>query len=349
MKNSGFINAFKGEMYKLLNKKFIKFLIALIVVFIVFTAGYKILYNTFSSYDGAVDSYMDPSTYPEYVDSLKVMLQEYEKTETSPLLKLVDTSTYSLKANIALYQYAIDNNIDLASYNLFGNVISISSASSVIFNGNAFVIIALEIMAFMIIIFSIVHVCKVMVGEVQNGTMKMQLLRPISRDAILSAKYITIWAFGIVMLMLSFILALLIGLVIFKFDSTPYLMVINATKVVKISAIGVLFIYLLSYITILILFTSVAMGISNIVKTQSGAISLTLVIYLIGGSIEKLAAYIYVGFIGIAINSNWINALTTTGPTLNYMNTYSMILISILWIVLSLAAAHLLFKRRDIQ
>ncbi len=349
MISSGFVNAFKGEMYKLLNRKFIKLLIVLIVVFIVFTAGYKILYNTFGSYDGVVDSYIDPSTYPEYVDSLKTMLQEYEKNETTPLLKLVDTSTYSLRANIALYQYAIDNNIDLANYNLLGNVISISSTFSIVFNGNAFVIVVLEIMAFMIIIFSIVHACKVMVGELQNGTMKMQVLRPISRDAILSAKYITIWIFGIVMLVFSFVLALLIGIIVFKFDSTPYLMVINATKVVKISAVGVLFIYLLSYITILVLFTSVAIGISNIVKTQSVAIALTLVIYLIGETIEILAAYIYVGFIGININSNWINTLTITGPILNYMNTYSMIFISTLWIVLSLTSAHLLFKRRDIQ
>lgn len=358
MQNNGFTNAFKGELYKIFgNKSFISLIIACVVIFIVFTLIFNFAYSIINeTLDEAmnsgtiVDEQEEASqsiTQEDYDTAIRHLEQQLEDLkeelqEAKPYQRMADRNTWAVKSQIAILKYLKAHpDVRMDSINLF-------STTVIGLNAESYVSFMLSIMSFVFIIYSIVIVGKSMAGEIQNGAMKMQLLRPISRDAMVSAKLLSSFAVTTGLFIITTIMLCVVGAIAFKFSGNTYLMVVNAEKVVEISSGGVIVINLIGYIFRTFAFIVLTMCMGTVLK-QSGAIALPIVMYLLADEIELLLGYIFIGYIGFSINTAWTMALTTSGPVLNYMNLYSMLAVSIAWIVGLTVGSYLLFRNKEIN
>ena len=355
MQNKGFTNAFKGELYKIFgNKSFISLIIACVVIFIVFTLIFNFAYSIMNeALDEAMNSgaivneqeeTITPADYDKAIELLEQQLDlNEEHLEAKPAFeRMVDRDAWAIKSQIAILKYLKAHpDVSMDSINLF-------STTMTGLNAESYVIFMLSIMSFVFIIYAIVIVGKSMAGEIQNGAMKMQLLRPISRDAMVSAKLLSSFVVTTGLFIITTIILCIVGAIAFKFSGETYLMVVNAEKVVEISSGGVIVINLIGYIFRTFAFIVLTMCMGTVLK-QSGAIALPIVMYLLADEIELLLGYIYIGYIGFSINTAWTMALTTSGPVLNYMNLYSMLAISIAWIAGLTIGSYLLFRNKEIN
>jgi len=358
MQNNGFTNAFKGELYKIFgNKSFISLIIACVVIFIVFTLIFNFAYSIINeTLDEAmnsgtiVDEQEEASqsiTQEDYDTAIRHLEQQLEDLkeelqEAKPYQRMADRNTWAVKSQIAILKYLKAHpDVRMDSINLF-------STTVIGLNAESYVSFMLSIMSFVFIIYSIVIVGKSMAGEIQNGAMKMQLLRPISRDAMVSAKLLSSFVVTTGLFIITTIMLCVVGAIAFKFSGNTYLMVVNAEKVVEISSGGVIVINLIGYIFRTFAFIVLTMCMGTVLK-QSGAIALPIVMYLLADEIELLLGYIFIGYIGFSINTAWTMALTTSGPVLNYMNLYSMLAVSIAWIVGLTVGSYLLFRNKEIN
>ena len=339
---TGFSNIFKAELYKLAKgKSLIKILIAIAIIFIVFSLLFNLVYELIGSYSVARDKVdVDASD----VAAAKMMYEEAVKAneELKAPQKMANNSIYYLKAVYTEYKYMYENNLSFASVRGFNEETAI--------NTNTYISFIMQIMGLVIAIYAAVSIVRSFAGERASGTLKMQLLRPISKEAIVVGKLLAVWVVSIGLFIFTFLVACVVGICAFKADPKAVLIVLNASTVIKTTGAVEIIIMFIYYITRLTQFIALGMFISNIIKKNEGAsIALTLVILLIGSTIEDVLGYIFIGYAGININIDWISALTTSGPTLNYMNLYSMIGISLAWFVGMIATSIFSFKRADIH
>jgi len=178
----------------------------------------------------------------------------------------------------------------------------------------------------------------------------MQLLRPISKDAMLFAKLLAVLIVSIALFLFIVILSTIVGIIAYKFDAKTVLVIFNASSVHPISAFAELFIYTIYYCGLIVVYTVVSLFLATILKKGEGMpLAIVIVWYLIGSSIEALLGYIFIGYAGITLNAAWINTLTESGPSMNYMSFYSMVGIMCAYVALMLTASVFAFRRTEIH
>lgn len=340
----GFGNILKAELFKLAKgKQLVKLIVALIIIFVVFTILFNFLYelagevlNNTTATDGEVTE--------EAVEIAKANYDEAVKQNESlnAYRKMTNTNVYQAKAVYNLYKYMYEHNVSISSVSMLGAITDLSA--------NSYISFMMDIMATIFAIFGIVIMIKSFAGERSNGTLKMQLLRPISKDAIIIGKLLATWIVSIGALIFMFVVTCVVGVIAFKVNASQVIGILNGENVFMISPAGAMIITLIYHITYVSQFIMLGLFAASLMKKNSGgSIAIGLVALLVGGNIEQLLGYIFVGYIGISLNISWMNALTLTGPSLNYMNLYSMLGISILWFAGMLAASILMFRKEDVH
>ena len=337
----GFNNIFKAELYKIAKgKSLLKIFIAVAVIFIVSSLIFYFLYNLI----GTASFLPQDEVTEETVEAARVEVEnatQYEETLNAPQ-KMADTTLYSAKATYTLYKYMSDNNLSFASARMFGSTTSLTA--------NAYILFMIQVMSIAVVVFATVSIVRSFAGERSNGTLKMQLLKPISKEAIVVGKMLAVWVVSISIFIFTLLLSAIVGICAFKVDAKTVLIVLNASSVIETSAANEIFLYFLYYVTHISQFIVFGMFMSNLIKKNEGAaIALTMVILFIGTTIERVLGYIFIGYIGLNLNIDWINSLTLSGPTLNYMNLYSQLGISIAWFVGMVAYSIFAFKKADIH
>ena len=339
--NNGFKCAYFAELGKLLKKKrTLKLIISLAIIIVVFTLLFRFVYSLLEDVSGVALSEIEFADTQEELDALKAGYEEYKiASENLTKNKLIDTTIYSYKAQIAAGQFLVDNNISASSIRSFGTV-SLSS--------NGYVLFMLDFITIVVVIYSIVAIGQLVGGELTEGVVKMELLRPIGRNELLSAKYLATLSFSTVLYLLLFVIINIVGIIFFKVDVKDVLVVLDASKAGLISPIGELVLYFIQGLIIIISLVMLTTNVSVMLK-KGESVALPIVIFLIAGNIESMLGYLYVGYAGISINLEFLSALTVSGPTFNYMSLFSMLAITIVYIAINTILAHVLFNRKDIQ
>ena len=339
--NNGFKCAYFAELGKLLKKKrTLKLIISLAIIIVVFTLLFRFVYSLLEDVSGVALSEIEFADTQEELDALKAGYEEYKiASENLTKNKLIDTTIYSYKAQIAAGQFLVDNNISASSIRSFGTV-SLSS--------NGYVLFMLDFITIVVVIYSIVAIGQLVGGELTEGVVKMELLRPIGRNELLSAKYLATLSFSTVLYLLLFVIINIAGIIFFKVDVKDVLVVLDASKAGLISPIGELVLYFIQGLIIIISLVMLTTNVSVMLK-KGASVALPIVIFLIAGNIESMLGYLYVGYAGISINLEFLSALTVSGPTFNYMSLFSMLAITIVYIAINTILAHVLFNRKDIQ
>ncbi len=339
----GFFNIFKAELYKIVkNKSLLKILIAVIIIFILASVLYSFLYELIG--DLSIASAGGEVTQ----DAIDAAQAEYEAYKTgvydnmNAMQKAHDTTLYSLKSTVAIYKYMYENNLSFSSISLFGGGLALSA--------NNYIEFILDIMTLVVTIFAAVTIVKSIAGERANGTLKMQLLRPVKKEEMYGAKILATWCVSAGILLFTTIVSCIVGICAFNVSASDVLVVINGDTVGLIKPIVEILIYFIYSLMMLTTYVLLGGFLSNVMrKSESAVIAITMVMLLIGDTIEGFLGYIFVGFAGINVNLAWIRGLSLNGPALNYMSIYTMIPITLFWQALMLVSSLFMFKKLEIN
>ncbi|MGG3891469.1 ABC transporter permease [Metabacillus fastidiosus] len=198
-------------------------------------------------------------------------------------------------------------------------------------------------------LFTIIIAAGTVASEFSWGTIKLLLIRPISRSKILLSKYITILLYGVLFLSIIFILSAIMG---FFFFGTPaehiaHLAYVNGEVVERNIVFHLIGQYLLSSIDILLVAT-MAFMISAVFRNGSLAIGLSLFLLFTGEAVTLLLAgefswVKYFLFANTNLNAYFDGVPPVEGMTLEF---------SIIMLVIYFAVFHLLafwvFNKRDV-
>lgn len=205
-----------------------------------------------------------------------------------------------------------------------------------------------SVMIVFITIFSVIVAAESVASEFSTGTIKLLLIRPWSRTAILASKYIAVCLYGLVLTVLLFISSFVTSTVAFGYESTNQLST-AMTKVYTplhyiLLTYGAEFIVMLVLITIAFMISAVfrsgilSMGISLFVIFSSN------VIYYILMAVDKpwikYTIFVHLNLAGYLDKSYQAISGVTAAFSLSVLAAYYVVCLLVAWLV---------FAKRDVS
>jgi len=254
-----------AKLFNLLRVEWLKirkrprtWILAALVVIAVFVTG--LVMNNMASSAG------DENWKERLVQENQMYQSNFTNPETSDVLRK------TAEANIKINQYHLDNNINPDQPDAL-SFVSMASELSVLVG-----------------IFAVIIAGDIVASEFTWGTVKMLLIRPVSRTKILLGKYITSVLFGLFLFVLLFASAFAIGGVWFGFGdmNIPHYYVDPTDSTVQSSTIleHVVTSFGLQFINVLMAIT-IAFMIGAIFRSSSMSISISILLLMIGPNVTK--------------------------------------------------------------
>ncbi|MCA1056262.1 ABC transporter permease [Rossellomorea aquimaris] len=237
-----------------------------------------------------------------------------------------------IEQNIALNEYRIENDIQPNSKETVWTFVET--------NGFAVTLVGL---------FAIIVAAGIVAGEFSWGTIKLLLIRPISRTKILLSKYITVILYGVMMLAVLFAVSFLVGLILFGGTGQSVHLAYIDGKVVEQNMIGFLIKnYLLKSIDVTMMAT-MAFMISTVFRSSSLAIGISLFLLFMGANATGLLAMKFDWAKYSLFANTDLTQYTGFGqPLVEGMTMGFSITMLIIYFVLFQLLAFLVFNKRDV-
>jgi ABC-2 type transport system permease protein len=198
-------------------------------------------------------------------------------------------------------------------------------------------------------VFIIIVSAGIVASEFNWGTIKLLLIRPINRSKILLSKYITVLLFALLMLVIMFVFAGLLGAILFGLPdkAVPYLNYSNGHVTEQNIVIHLLSYYGLSSIDMIMLVT-MAFMISAVFRNSSLAIGLSLFLLFTGGQFTALLAlkFDWAKYILFA-NTDLIQYFEGT-PLVEGMSVTFSIIMLVIYFAIFHSLAFYVFNKRDV-
>ncbi|XXM73625.1 ABC transporter permease [Lysinibacillus sphaericus] len=234
--------------------------------------------------------------------------------------------------NIAINEYRIKNDIEPNTKETVWTFVET--------NGFAVTLVGL---------FAIIVAAGIVASEFSWGTIKLLLIRPISRTKILLSKYITVILYGVTMLAILFAVSFLIGLILFGGTGQSVHLAYIDGEVVEQNIVGYLIkTYLLKSIDVTMMAT-MAFMISTVFRSSSLAIGISLFLLFMGSNATGL----------LAMKFDWAKYSLFANTDLTQYTGFSQPMVkgmtmgfSITMLLIYFAIFHLLaffvFRKRDV-
>ncbi|WP_342513635.1 ABC transporter permease [Sporosarcina sp. FSL K6-1522] len=140
-----------------------------------------------------------------------------------------------------------------------------------------------------VVLLTVIVAAGIVASEFSQGTIKMLLSRPVKRWKILTAKFIAVNVFGIMLMLVGFVVSIICAYILFPASSGQEL-VWNGKEVVAASVWGKgLYMLLLSFVNVFVTATFAFM-IGSVFRSSSLAIGLSLFIYFMGSTVVMVLA-----------------------------------------------------------
>jgi len=198
-------------------------------------------------------------------------------------------------------------------------------------------------------VFAIIVSAGIVSSEFSWGTVKLLLIRPINRSKILLSKYITVLLFGILMIMVLYLVSVVVGLALFGMpeETLPHLAFVNGEVVERSLFLQLIGSYFLSSVNVLMLAT-MAFMISAVFRNNSLAIGLSLFLMFMGETITMLLAarYEWAKYVLFA-NTNLSVYFDGVPPIEGMTLAFSIIILLVYFAVFHLFA-FFVFAKRDV-
>ncbi|WLR42422.1 ABC transporter permease [Bacillus carboniphilus] len=200
-------------------------------------------------------------------------------------------------------------------------------------------------------LFTIIIAAGIVASEFSWGTIKVLLIRPVSRFKILLSKYITVVLFGIVITAIVFVFSGLLGLLFFGTgDSTSnvHLAYSNGEVVEQSIFLHIVKSYLFNSIDILMVMT-MAFMISSAFRSSSLAIGLSIFLLIAGGNITFILSQKFdFAKYSLFANTNLTQYFNGT-PLVEGMTLPFSITMLLIYFVIFQVVAFAVFMKRDVS
>lgn len=317
MQLNNFLNLVWNEQIKIYTKKSTWVMIAFIAILVLGA--------------GLLTKFMDGGVVAkEYGADWQTELQE----ENAALVKEMDEDELAEFANsfiIEKNEYYLENDIKPLPYDGWEYVLELAILTS------------------LLSLFTIITAAGIVSDEFKWGTIKLLLIRPISRSKILGAKYVSVLLFSITLLISLITFAWLVGAMLFGLNGfTPMIVQETASGYQQISVWKeILQNYGFGMVN-LVMIATFAFMMSTIFRSSGMAIGLSIFLMLAGNTIVGLLAqYSWSKYILFA-NTNLQQYGNGAEPMIEGMTlAFSLTMLSIYFLAF-LGAAFATFTKRDI-
>ena len=239
--------------------------------------------------------------------------------------------------NKAMAEYIIENKEDVYGLNLRQILMNIFSQY------NLFIVIIIVMIAGSLVS-----------DEFSKGTVKLWLVRPHSRVKMLLAKFITSMIMILVTMTIVVIMQLLVGGIIFGFDSLKIPALVydfNAGELVTMNVFKYMLISGAAYLPFFILIATIAFAISTVLSNTAIAITIAILGYISNDIINALVYQFDIQFMRYFITMNWHLNDYMFGrlPMAEYLSFGFSAIICTLYFVVLLVPTFIIFKKKNIK
>ena len=275
------------------------------------------------------------------------------------LLGLKDQSQYNTKNLLVRYTYLFDNNKTENDYAL---PLSIGITSNSKTNAYDYSFFITKVFSFILIVFAVMKASQTISGELKDGTIRYLSIRPINRTKLLFGKFFSIIFMSSILLIFSAVISLIVGGFVFGFETSIILSIFNGTTAIVLHPIVMLLISLFSILLEILVYTSLAILLSCIVKSDLFSLTLMLVVYLLNilfplfvGANSWLNFYPFshislYSMFGSSIYQSTDNIINSMFAT-HIFGTTNMVVtsvVTVLLIALPLLLANYIFKKKEL-
>ena len=234
-------------------------------------------------------------------------------------------------------KYMIENKVDLNKMNLNKNL-------EYFFDNYGIFAIAIIIMI----------AGTIMSEEFNKGTIKLLLVKPYSRTKILLSKFITVMLMIIFVVLIMGIMQLLVGGVVFGFDSLSEPVVaynFNTNSLQEINVFVYFLTQFLAQLPIFILLATLAFALGTIFTNSALAITISLLGYIAANIINQLAISYNIKFLEYFVTMNWDLSQYLFGnlPNMEGMTMTFSIITCIVYFLIMVIPTWIIFKKKNIK
>ncbi|RLQ89797.1 ABC transporter permease [Planomicrobium sp. Y74] len=270
------------------------------------------------------------SDFKEYGDDWQTELQE-ENAQLTAEMQDEEFGGFMNDMIIAENSYHLENNIKPQPYDGWEYVLENSFLTSVIS------------------LFTIIVAAGIISNEFKWGTIKLLLIRPISRTKILFSKYVSVLIFALTLLVFLLLSSWLVGVLLFGLNGlNPMVVQDMMPGYAHNDVLGeIVKSYGFSIVT-LVMMATFAFMISAIFRSSGMAIGLAIFLMMAGNTIVAfLSQYEWSKFILFA-NTNLAQYTNGMEPTIPAMSMTFSIIVLLVYFAIFMGAAWAAFTKRDV-
>lgn len=205
------------------------------------------------------------------------LIARYGDINISQYVGYENSNSYKFLENKSKSLYLLENDMtdsDCASMLAFNK----NSAQKT--NAFDYMYFAMEIVSIAIIAFTVVLGAGMIAKEQSEGTIKLLAIRPYKRWKIIIAKTLATLFFGFVFMMISAIVALITGIIVYGISFPTMLVVFNASSVFTMPIWAVFLIYLACFLIKIWIYALLAIAISTIFNSYIASVCIATGIYI---------------------------------------------------------------------
>ena len=190
--------------------------------------------------------------------------------------------------------------------------------------------------------------------EFNKGTIKLLLVKPYKRNKILMAKAMTTLIMIIFIIVVTLVMQILIGGIIFGFDSLSEPVVaynFNTNTMEEMNIFANLGVQTLTQLPMIILLATLAFAISTLFTNNTLAITISLLGFMSASIINQLAIGYDLQFMKYFVTMNWDLSIYVNGalPYMEGMNMTMSIIICVVYFLIMMIPTFIVFKKRNIK
>lgn len=280
---------------------------------------------------GLLTKFLDTETSTkEYGENWQAEVQE-ENVRLTAEMEEVEFAEFTNPMLIEENNYHLENNIKPQPYDGWEYVLE-----------NAF-------LSSLVSLFTIIVAAGIISNEFKWGTIKLLLIRPISRTKILFSKYISVLIFAFTLLVFLLVVSWIVGALFFGLNGlNPSIVQMQGNGYVQNDVLSeIVQGYGLSLVT-LVMMATFAFMISAIFRSSGMAIGLAIFLMMAGNTIVSfLSQYEWSKYILFA-NTNLRQYMDGAEPLVEGMTMTFSIVILLIYFAIFLGAAWTAFTKRDI-
>jgi ABC-2 type transport system permease protein len=340
-----------GEMKKLLRPKAV---IILAIIFVVFFVIFAVFYNI--NWEAAMIEYAESEEdVSEYIDTIFAQSSIFETVTPEDIDSYIDI--YESEYNTSVenedgLDYYYKGTVTLLNYikanDLYGQDLNIAGYTSLEqTSAEDFAMTYFSFVLSILIIYAIVAMASIYVDEYKNGTIKLMMMRPITRNQLTLAKILSMFTVLLGYLGIATLIGYLYGLAAFGSASTEkFLVLFNATSVSEMNYGGYVFLEFLFGAISMLSYGLLSYTLGTVFRKKTPAILIGLVIMM--GLVSSILSFISVDRFLFSNNINLIYYWELSYIMPAKANFFIAMPVLVLYLAVMYFVAFYLTNKRDI-